>query len=387
MLSNLVGRVRVPHFLDIATYVSMAAMSLLGMSGLPSLRSQLLALGPVIIFGLLYYFVFQPGRYIANPNLYFGAQALILGLLFLLGSNNSDAFNFLFLILCIHIAVVSPARVAALWIALCFGIVSLITLATRGTEGIYAVVFYSITFVVCGFFGYTIQQVEQARDRNQRLVEELQATQRKLQELAVVEERNRLARDLHDSVKQQVFAISMQLGAARALLDEASQAYGPVTEAERLAKQAGAELTTLIRELRPPGLESKTLAAALREYVTEWSRQNGIAADLKVGGVSASPLPGDETLFRVAQEALANVARHSKAQNVTVELAEQGDKIALIIEDNGVGFDMGRVEKGVGLDSMRERLEAIEGQLEISSQKSRGTRIVATLAPGARAAQ
>src|SRR5215207_6844471 len=195
MLSNLVDRVRVPHFLDIATYVSMAAMSLLGISGLPSLRSQLLALGLVIIFGLLYYFVFQSGRYIANPNVYFSAQALILGLLFMLGSNNSDAFNFLFLILCIHIAVVSPARVAVLWIAICFGIVSLIILTTRGTEGIYAVVFYSITFLVSGFFGYTIQQVERERDRNQRLVEELQATQTKLQQLAVVEERNRLARD------------------------------------------------------------------------------------------------------------------------------------------------------------------------------------------------
>jgi len=379
MLSHLAGRVRVPHFLDIATYVSMAAMSLLGMSGLPSLRSQLLALGLLIIFGLLYYFVFQSGRYTANPNLYFGAQALILGLLFLLGSNNSDAFNFLFLILCIHIAVVSPARVAALWITLCFGMVSLITLATRGAEGIYAVVFYSITFLVSGFFGYTIQQVERERDRNQRLVEELQVTQRKVQELAVVEERNRLARDLHDSVKQQVFAISMQLGAARALLEEGDQAYGPVTEAERLAKQAGAELTTLIRELRPPSLESKTLAMALREYVTEWSRQNGIAADLKVDGVSASPLPGDETLFRVAQEALANVARHSQAHHITVELAHQGDEIALVIEDDGAGFDMDRVEKGVGLDSMRERLEAIGGRLDISSQTSSGTKITAAV--------
>jgi signal transduction histidine kinase len=379
MLSNLVGRVRVPHFLDIATYVSMAAMSLLGMSGLPSLRSQLLALGLVIIFGLLYYFVFQSGRYIANPNLYFGAQALILGLLFLLGSNNSDAFNFLFLILCIHIAVVSTARVAVLWIALCFGIVSLITLVTRGTEGIYAVVFYSITFVVCGFFGYTIQQVEQARDRNQRLVEELQATQRKLQELAVLEERNRLARDLHDSVKQQVFAISMQLGAARTLLDEASQAYGPIMEAERLAKQAGTELTTLIRELRPPSLESKTLAGALQDYVAEWSRQNGIAVDLKVDGVLSIPSPGDEILFRVTQEALANVARHSQARNVIVELTNKDKEIILIVEDDGVGFEVGSVEKGVGLDSMRERLEAIGGQLEISSQRSSGTRIMAKL--------
>jgi signal transduction histidine kinase len=379
MLNRMMNRAQVPHFLDVATYVSMAAMSLLGISGLPSLRSQLLALGLVLIFGFLYRFFFQSGRYQQNPNLYFGSQAVILGLLFLLGSNNSDAFNFLFLILCIHIAAVSSARVASLWIAICFGIVSLITLATRGMDGLYAVLFYSITFVVCGFFGYTIQQVEKARDHNQQLVEELQATQKRLQELAVVEERNRLARELHDSVKQQVFAISMQLGAARALLNEGNQAYGPVTEAEQLARQAGAELTTLIRELRPPNLESKTLAGALQDYVAEWSRQNGIAADLKVDGFSSIPLPGDETLFRVVQEALANVARHSKAGKVSVELAHEDNKIVLIVEDNGVGFDMGRVEKGVGLDSMRERLEAIGGQLEISSQRSSGTRIMATV--------
>ena len=379
MLNRVMDRIRVPHFLDIATYVSMAAMSLLGMSGLPSLRVQLLALLLVVIFGLLYYFVFQPGRYLTNPNLYFGAQALVLGLLFLLGSNNSDAFNFLFLILCIHIAVVSPARVAILWIAICFGIVSLIILATRGAEGIYAVVFYSITFLVSGFFGYTIQQVERERDRNQRLVEELQATQAKLQELAVVEERNRLARDLHDSVKQQVYAISMQLGAARVLLDDGDQAYGPVTEAERLAKQAGAELTTLIRELRPPGLKRKTLEMALQEYVTQWSSQNGIVADVKLNGASSIPVTSEEMLFRVAQEALANVARHSQARHVTMELAHQGDEIALIIEDDGAGFDMGRVEKGVGLDSMRERLEETGGHLEISSEKGRGTKVVAKM--------
>jgi signal transduction histidine kinase len=379
MLSNLVDRVRVPHFLDIATYVSMAAMSVLGMRGLPSLRSQLLALGLILLFGLLYYFVFKSGRYVANPNLYFGAQVLILTLLFLLGADSRDAFNFLFIILCIHIAVVSTARAAVLWIALCFGVESLIILATTGADGIYAVVFYGITFIVTGFFGYTIQQVERERDRNQRLVEELQATQTKLQELAVVEERNRLARDLHDSVKQQVYAISMQLGAARALLDAGSQAYGPVTEAERLAQQAGVELTTLIRELRPPGLERKTLDTALHDYVTQWSRQNGIAADVKVDGARSIPVPGEDTLFRVAQEALANVARHSKAQHVSVELAQRGDEIALVIEDDGAGFDLGRVEKGVGLDSMRERLEAIGGRLDISSQASGGTKVMATI--------
>jgi signal transduction histidine kinase len=381
MHSHQVDRIRIPHFLDVATYVSMAAMSLLGMSGLHSLQTQLLALGLVISFGLLYHFLFRSERYRRAPGLYFGAQILILSLLFLLGSDNTDAFNFLFLILAIHIAAVSTARATVLWVALSFGALSLIFLVSDGLGGLYAILFYSVTFVVCGFFGYTIQQVERERDRNQLLVDELQVTQRKLQELAVVEERNRLARELHDSVKQQVFAVSMQLGAARALLNEENQAYGPVTEAERLARQAGAELTTLIRELRPAGLESKTLAEALREYVTDWSRQNGIVVDLKTDGVSATSSPVDETLFRVAQEALANVARHSRAGhvNVTVDVANKDDEIRLMIEDDGVGFDMGRVEKGVGLDSMRERLEATGGRLSISSERSRGTNIMAIM--------
>ena len=379
MTTPIRQRIPVPSFLDVATYVSMAAMSLLGISGLPSLPSQLMALGLVLSFGLLYHFVFRSERYQRTPNLYFGAQILILCLLFLLRSANEDAFNFLFLILTIHIAVVSPARMAILWIAVGFGMLSLLILATVGLGGLYAILFYSVTFVVCGFFGSTIQEVERERDHNQRLVEELQSAQQKLRDLAVIEERNRLARDLHDSIKQQVFAISMQLGAARALLDKENQAYGPVAEAERLARQAGAELTTLIRELRPAGLESKTLAEALQEYVTAWSRQNGIAADLKIDHGVSLPLPGDETLFRVTQEALANVARHSNARHVTVELANQDDEIVLRIEDDGVGFDLSQVERGVGLDSMRERLETVGGHLNVSSGTSSGTRIVAAV--------
>jgi signal transduction histidine kinase len=379
MTNSVRHRIPVPNFLDMATYVSMAAMSLLGISGLHSLPSQLLALGLVLSFGLLYHFLFRSERYQRAPGLYFGTQIVILSLLFLLRSDNTDAFNFLFLILVIHIAAVSTARATVLWIALSFGALSLIFLVTDGLGGLYAILFYSVTFVVCGFFGHTIQQVERERDRNQQLVEELQAAQQRLRELAVMAERNRLARDLHDSVKQQVYAISMQLGAGRVLLEDGHRAYGPVTEAERLAQQAGAELTTLIRQLRPPNLESKMLPEALREYVTDWSRQNGIAADVKVDGVSAISLAGDEALFRVAQEALANVARHSNARHVSVEVANREEEIILRVEDDGDGFELGQVEKGVGLDSMRERLEAIGGRLSISSGSSHGTQVIAAV--------
>jgi signal transduction histidine kinase len=369
-------RARFPHYLDAATYVSIAAMSILGVSGLSSLRLQLLALGLVILFGLLYRFVFTSGRFVAHPNIYFGAQAFVLGLLFLLGSNNNDAFNFLFLILSIHIAVVSTTRAGVFWIVICFGIVSLITLATHGVDGLYAAVFYAITFVVSGFFGFTIQQVERERDRNQRLVEELQATQQKLQELAVVEERNRLARDLHDSVKQQVFAISMQLSAARASLKEDDKAYPSVAQAEKLAQQAGAELTTLIHQLRPPGLAQKSLAEAVKSHVKDWKHQNNIEIEVNVREVPVSP-EGEQVLFRILQEALANVARHSQANKVWVRLRSENDHVALTIEDNGIGYDTEGITKGVGLDSMKERLAEVNGSLEVSSREAQGTCITA----------
>jgi len=380
MVKDMVNRIRIPQVLDVATYVSVAAMSLLGISGLPSLRSQLIALGLVIVFVLLYRFVFRTGRYEQNPSLYFGAQVTTLGLLFLLGSKNIDAFNFIFLMLCIHIAVVSPLRVAAPWIALCYGVVGAITLATRGAEGLYAFFFYSVTFVVSGFFGYVLRQAELARDRNQRLLEELQATQQKLQDLAVVEERNRLARDLHDSVKQQVFAISMQLSAARTSLSETDKAYQSVVEAERLAQQAGAELTTLIHQLRPPSLERKSLIDAIKEHVNEWTRQNNIEAEMNISDVSVS-LNAEQALFRVLQEALANVARHSKADKVMVTLKPENGTVKLMIEDNGIGYDAGRITKGIGLDSMKERLAAVNGTLEVSprSVQSQGTRVTANV--------
>jgi len=371
------NNLRLPASLDAVTYIGIAAMSLLGISGLASLNLQLTALGLCMLFGIFYRVFFKSGRYQQNPNLYFGTQAFVLTLVYLLGSNTTDAFNFLFLLLTIHTAVVLPGKATVIWIAIYYLIISSIVFATRGLGGVYAILFYLSAYVICGFFGNTLQQAEVARDRNQRLVDELKETQQKLQELAVVDERNRLARDLHDSVKQQVFAISMQLSAARTSLPETDKAYQSVTEAERLAQQAGAELTTLINALRPPGLESKSLTDAIREHVDDWSRQNKIESEINIDSTIIVNQQTEQALFRVLQEALANVARHSKADKVTVDLKSDKDAVTLTIADNGIGFDAKQVAKGIGLDSMQERLIAVSGKIEVVSEKSKGTRVVA----------
>lgn len=378
MQSKVVLHIRDPLLLDASTYVSTAVMALLGMSGLQSLALQITALALCLTFALLYRFLFRTGHYERNPAVYFGGQIVVLVLLFLLNSDASDAFNFLFYILTFHTAVVLTIRTAAAWIAFYFLITSSVSLISRGWDGLYAVFFYLAVFIVCAILGNTVQQTELTSERNQRLVDELKETQKKLQELAVVEERNRLARDLHDSVKQQVFAISMQLGAAKMSLSETDKAYSSVAAAERLAQEAGAELTTLIHELRPAGLARKSLIEAIKEHINEWTRQNNIEAEMNISDVSVS-LNAEQALFRVLQEALANVARHSKAAKVRITLKPENGNVKMMIEDNGIGFDDGRITKGVGLDSMKERLMAVNGEFEVSRLQSQGTRVTATV--------
>ena len=209
------------------------------------------------------------------------------------------------------------------------------------------------------------------------MAEQLQNLLQARQELATLEERNRLARDLHDSVKQQVFATVMQVGAARALLKRDPQAAEThLAEAEQLARQAQAELTGLIRELRPATLQGRGLVQALQEYTVAWSRQNSIPVDMRLEGERGLPLSVEQALFRVAQEALSNIARHSAASRVALYLAWERDEVAMTIADDGSGFDLASAEaQGVGLRSMRERTEALGGQLTVDTAAGHGTRL------------
>jgi NarL family two-component system sensor histidine kinase LiaS len=216
-----------------------------------------------------------------------------------------------------------------------------------------------------------------AHDLN-RMAEQVQSLLQDRQQLAVVEERNRLARDLHDSVKQQVFATAMQVAAARALVrSDPAAAEARLAEVERMVGEAQRELTGLIRELRPAALGDKGLVPALREWVADWSHSSGIAAEVRVQGERPAPLDVEQALFRVAQEALSNVARHSGARSVDVRVAWEAEGLTLAIQDDGHGFDVAeRDGKGVGLGSMRERIEALGGELRVSSQAG-GTHVEA----------
>jgi signal transduction histidine kinase len=196
------------------------------------------------------------------------------------------------------------------------------------------------------------------------------------QAMAVSEERNRLARDLHDSAKQQALAASFQIGTALTLFDrQPKTAKGHLEEAERLVDSVREELTDLILELRPQALGEKSLDEVLAEYALDWAHQNPMDVNLDLEADVKVSLDVKQTLLRILQESLANAARHSAAEQVSLALHSDAQVVSVVIKDDGRGFDPGEAQIGMGLHSMRERAEAVEGSLEITSAAGQGTTI------------
>ena len=209
-----------------------------------------------------------------------------------------------------------------------------------------------------------------------QMAQELEILLDTRRELVQIEERNRMARDLHDSVKQQAFAASAQISAARKVLPQnPSKATENIVEAERLTNTLRKELTNMIQALRSPALEGKGLAAALQDYCYDWSRQNQTKLDIRIQGDRPLPLEIEQSVFRIIQEALANVARHSNADMVEIELVYTSKKLSILIRDNGRGFDPAKGLQGFGIRSMQERARMIGSQLKLESAIGKGTTI------------
>jgi NarL family two-component system sensor histidine kinase LiaS len=183
---------------------------------------------------------------------------------------------------------------------------------------------------------------------------------------------------LHDSTKQQAFALSAQLDAVHSLIGrDLPAAERHLQQAERLADTLRQELATMILDLRPPALGQQNLVGALRSYATEWAQHSLITTTVDVEGERALSLEVERALFRIAQEALANVARHSQAQSAELQLVYTTEHVTLTIYDDGQGFDPDQVMAGVGLHSMRERASLLsQGVLTFSSTPGNGTRVV-----------
>lgn len=243
--------------------------------------------------------------------------------------------------------------------------------------------------VVALLFAWIRDVVSQGTER-QRLIDELQATRAELaateRQAGVLQERQRLAAEIHDTVTQDLASVLMLLQGAQTSLPAGSASADRVERALRTARDSLRGLRRLVWSLRPEALEEGSLAQALGRLASELSGHTGIAARTVVTG-PAGPLPTEVevTLLRAAQEALANVRRHARAREVTLRLRYGPDVVSLDVRDDGAGFDPAVLPPrpgthgGWGLLAMRQRVERLGGRLAVESAPAHGTTVVVTL--------
>jgi NarL family two-component system sensor histidine kinase LiaS len=219
-----------------------------------------------------------------------------------------------------------------------------------------------------------VGELRQLAEQNHRLAEEAGRG-------AALEERAKLARDLHDTVNQQLFVLAMRAAAARKKLEKlggAAQELAPeMATLEELSRQSHAEARTLILQLRPTTLEQQGLGPALAEYVKSAATKDGWTVVDEIDQTVRLDGKAGENLFRVAQETLNNVSKHAKAQTVWVVLKRTEQGVRLQVRDDGVGFDMkaGVRPTAVGLTGMQERVAALGGTLRVHSTRGQGTEV------------
>lgn len=202
---------------------------------------------------------------------------------------------------------------------------------------------------------------------------ELKALMRTRTHLAKLAERQRLARDLHDTVKQKAFALNLQLATVRRALDD-HPSRERVVLAERMSQQIQQELAQILDELRSSDAELP-LAARLRARAREWAATSGVALECDLDDTPALRPEYEEALLRITDEALANILRHSGADRARVLLRLQADRLQLLIEDNGCGM-MTDAPSGMGLSNMQARAGSLpHGQFAIERSTLGGTRI------------
>ncbi|QNK59629.1 sensor histidine kinase [Paenibacillus sp. PAMC21692] len=194
---------------------------------------------------------------------------------------------------------------------------------------------------------------------------------------AVIEERQRLARELHDAVSQQLFAISMTATAvSRTIERDWERAKRQVQLIEEMAAVAQSEMRALLLHLRPVHLEGKNLGQALKALIEELQQKIPMEITLEVDETITLLPAAEDHLFRIAQEALSNTLRHSKADKMHIRLMRLDNRVHMTLQDSGIGFDLEvKKQTSYGLLTMEERVNELGGSMQMMSQPGEGTTI------------
>ncbi|MCL4559126.1 MAG: sensor histidine kinase [Chloroflexi bacterium] len=298
-----------------------------------------------------------------------------------------DYFTNLVLPLCGQAMLSLPPRVGRYWV----GVFALFAMATmiayyHSWDGVGFGLTYIAGCILIAVLSAVTLNADKARRETQALLADLQVANQKLEayarqaeDLATVQERNRLARELHDVVSQIIFSMTLTAQAAKILLErDPARVPAQLDHLQSLSQSALAEMRALIQHLRPRTVAEEGLPSALRQLAVERLARDGLIVNVQVSGERRLPEFIEEGLYRITQEALSNVAKHAGVKQASVELHLEGDPISLSIEDHGAGFVPSAAENRsghLGLANIADRVRALNGALTIESAPGDGTRI------------
>src|SRR5262245_44256454 len=284
-----------------------------------------------------------------------------------------------------------PWRPAILAAALASILVHVPEVIRTGSIGVGHVAFGLIGLGVLTLVILSLRAITEQSTRRQQLIDDLEATREELarteRRAGVLEERQRLAAEIHDTLAQGFTSIVMRLEAAQAAQDAGSkEGVDHIEQSLHTAREALREARRLVWSLRPESLERGSLPEALSRATAQLAHQTGMSARTVVTGEARRlPVALEITLLRAAQEALANVRRHAHARHVTVTLSYMEDAAVLDVCDDGVGFTPGLLstepgwQSGLGLVAMRERVETLRGSLTVESAPGQGSTVVVAI--------
>jgi signal transduction histidine kinase len=319
------------------------------------------------------------GRYVIDSLLAIGGVALVTGVI-----ATADLYprlptiSFAYLLVVLALASTRGLYAAILasllaFLAYVFFLVPpLYTFLIPRVEDLFTLVIFLVTAVITGQLASALRRrAEQAQSRER----ELRLLYAQAQELAALQERQRLARELHDSVSQALYGISLGIHTALEVQErDPGRATASLEYALALTEAGLAEMRALIFELRPESLESEGLVAALTKQVAVLRARYKLTVEAELGEEPDLALEKKHALYRIGQEALHNIVKHARASTVVLGLIETEDEVILEVRDNGRGFDpTGSFPGHLGLRSMRERIAKVGGTLAIESTPGQGT--------------
>jgi signal transduction histidine kinase len=226
-------------------------------------------------------------------------------------------------------------------------------------------------------------RLQQAEAELRQALEQEKALNQRIEAMATLEERNRIARDIHDSLGHALVALNVQMETALELWhNDLGKAHQFLVEAKQLGSEALQAVRQSVSEMRSDPLQGQVLEGAIAILMQEFQRTTGIQPACEIRLSRLLPLPVNTAVYRIVQEGLTNICKHAQATAVQFQIHTDSSGLMLVLQDNGKGFRVHENKTGFGLQGMRERIAALGGRLEIVSEPEKGCKITALLQIG-----